>query len=290
MTNPIISQSLKQQLQIIRNYPFAASIIFTICLLTPLFSHTGHEIVHGLVYLFVVWLGAFVTDVVVNMWPKPAVGYPVKEPVKKEALTILICTLLGITGLSIRFFCDWQHLNHGTRLAVLPLFLFVFPVVLAIIYLFVYKYKPKELGINFRYWYLPLIIHVIVGAASLLVVPERSHWKDALQQMGLTSLLFTGIVTAALPEEFLRMLLQTRLGLLFRNAGTGFIAATMLWAFMHVPILGQHYKTEGPWPAFSGAITIMPAGFLWGYITHRTKSVIPAVLIHGLNLWGLQNF
>jgi membrane protease YdiL (CAAX protease family) len=35
---------------------------------------------------------------------------------------------------------------------------------------------------------------------------------------------------------------------------------------------------------------MMPIGFLWGYLTHRTKSLLPAVLVHGLNFWGLQNF
>jgi membrane protease YdiL (CAAX protease family) len=33
----------------------------------------------------------------------------------------------------------------------------------------------------------------------------------------------------------------------------------------------------------------MPLGFLWGYITHRTKSLFPSIVIHALNLWGLQN-
>jgi len=30
-------------------------------------------------------------------------------------------------------------------------------------------------------------------------------------------------------------------------------------------------------------------GLLWGYMTHRTKSLLPAVLVHGFNLWGLHN-
>ena len=39
-----------------------------------------------------------------------------------------------------------------------------------------------------------------------------------------------------------------------------------------------------------GAVRIVPLGLMWGYITYRTKSLLPATLVHGLNVWGLQNF
>jgi Type II CAAX prenyl endopeptidase Rce1-like len=42
--------------------------------------------------------------------------------------------------------------------------------------------------------------------------------------------------------------------------------------------------------AMLGVINIVPLGLLWGYLTHRTGSFLPSMLLHGLNFWGLQNF
>jgi hypothetical protein len=38
------------------------------------------------------------------------------------------------------------------------------------------------------------------------------------------------------------------------------------------------------------SVRIIPIGLMCGYLTHRTKSIIPSVLVHGSNFWGLQNF
>ena len=38
-----------------------------------------------------------------------------------------------------------------------------------------------------------------------------------------------------------------------------------------------------------GVLDIVPLGLLWGYLTHRTGSLVPAVLLHLTNFWGLQN-
>jgi membrane protease YdiL (CAAX protease family) len=130
---------------------------------------------------------------------------------------------------------------------------------------------------------------LIVGCITLAVTPEKSHWHSVIRAWGLMGLLLTGIVEAALPEEFVRMLLQTRLGSTLKNKGLGFVLATFLWASMHIPI-GFRDSKAGPWHVIAGAWVIMPMGFLWGYITHRTKSLFPSILMHGLNLWGLQNF
>jgi membrane protease YdiL (CAAX protease family) len=43
------------------------------------------------------------------------------------------------------------------------------------------------------------------------------------------------------------------------------------------------------WQAMISPWDIIPIGLLWGYITWRTKSLFPSVVVHGFNLWGLQN-
>ena len=183
----------------------------------------------------------------------------------------------------------WSALHGLPRIATGSLIVFAYPVTLTLVYLLGFRYRPSQLGVNLHYWYLPLFIHLIVGGISLVVAPGKSHWHAAFAQMGALNLLFTGIICAALSEEFLRMLLQTRLGEGIHNKGLGFVLATFIWAALHLPVTAQ-----GSWSAFrhllfGGMWTIMPIGFLWGYMTHRAKSLLPAVLVHGLNLWGLQN-
>ena len=42
--------------------------------------------------------------------------------------------------------------------------------------------------------------------------------------------------------------------------------------------------------SFIYAIRIIPIGLLWGFLSWRTRSWLPALVAHGFNLWGLQNF
>jgi len=286
-----ISISFKNHLRLLRSYPLATGIIILICIIILAASGSAHDLIHRIAYIIAMWLCCFVTDVVVTAAPQAATGFPIKKPLKKEVLFISVCTILAAIGLSLRFLSgDWQHVGSPLRLTVMVLLLFIFPIVLAIVYLFVYKYKPRELGINLHYWYLPVFIHLIVGATTLIFAPESSHWRAMYHELGILNMLFTGVISAALSEEFSRMLLQTRLGAALANPALGFVFASIIWALLHVPNFGQDFRKDGIWPAFLAAIQIMPVGFMWGYLTHRTKSLFPAVMVHGLNLWGLQNF
>ena len=84
------------------------------------------------------------------------------------------------------------------------------------------------------------------------------------------------------------MALQTRVGAYLRNPAVGWFFATLVWAFLHSP---KWYADGGDlYEALMGAVRIVPLGLMWGYITYRTKSLLPATLVHGLNVWGLQNF
>jgi len=284
-----IIAALRQHLRIARAYPAAMLLVLGSFVLVIYYGHVEHRMAHAAGYLVAVWLGAFVTDIVVELNPRQAIGFPIRHPPWKEVAVILACVSLALVFLAIRFSSVWKELHGLSRLAVIPLIVFVYPIALVLLYLLVFRYRPSQLGINFHYWYLPLFIHLIVGGITLAVAPDKSHWHAAVREYGVVNLLFTGIVCAALSEEFLRMLLQTRLGAALRSKGVGFVLATFIWAAMHLPVTAQ-----GSWPEFrhllfGGMWTIMPIGFLWGYMTHRTKSLLPAVLVHGLNLWGLQN-
>jgi membrane protease YdiL (CAAX protease family) len=157
---------------------------------------------------------------------------------------------------------------------------------LACIYLFAYRYRLTDLGVNFRYWYVALLIHVVFGMITLTLAPEKSHWHAVFHTYGIVD----GVLTAAIPEEFLRMLLMTRLGAVFSNKGMGLFVATFLWASLHIPVFWSGVPQWSFWRALISPWGIIPIGLLWGYITHRTRSLVPSVLLHGFNLWGLQNF
>jgi membrane protease YdiL (CAAX protease family) len=241
-------------------------------------------------YLFAVWLSAFFTDFIVLIRPEPAVGFPFKEFALQEALVIVAFTLLAFVPLSIRFSKLWPLPSVVERLAfVVALCFFTFSIGLACVYLFWYRYRPSQLGFNFHYWYLPLLIHSVFGGITLVVAPEKSHWRSFFYSLGFWGVLGVGIFEAALPEEFLRMLLQTRLAKVLRYRGLGFFVATFLWASLHVPMLWSQNPQWTFWRAVCAPWKMIPIGLLWGYVTHRTKSLLPAILLHGFNLWGLQN-
>lgn len=285
-----LAQSARQQLHIIRTYPAAIAIALASALCVLYCGHLTHRTAHAIAYLIAVWLCAFATDFVVNLHPSPAIGFPLHRSSAQESAVILICTALGQVFLFIRFSAQWNVIQGFPKYALISLIVFTLPIVLAFIYLFFYRYKPSELGINLRFWYLPLLLHLLWGGIAIMTARDTVLWHSYIQQNGIVGTLITLVVNAALAEEFTRMLLQTRLGDLFHNKGMGFVTATLLWACMHIPTSYPHTK-DGTVPLlfFIKLATLIPHGLLWGYMTHRTKSLLPAVLVHGFNLWGLQN-
>jgi len=241
-------------------------------------------------YLFAVWLSAFLADLIVAIKPEPAIGFPIKESKVQEALVVIGFTLLAFVPLSIRFSKMWPLPSRVERLAFgVGFCFFTFFIGLACVYLLWYRYRPSQLGLNLRYWYLPLLIHSVFGVITLVVAPEKSHWQSFFHGSGFWGVLTVGVFEAALPEEFMRKLLQTRLERVLRYPGLGFFAATFVWAYLHVPMLWSLNPQWTFWRAVWAPWAFIPIGLLWGYLTHRTKSLLPAVLLHGFNLWGLQN-
>jgi len=281
-----------RQYGIVRSYPIAALIVLAACVRVIDLGARTNQIPHAIGYIAAIWLGVFVTDFVTSS-SQAAVGFPIHHSVGTEAAVILGFTALGFCGLFLRFRGPWAGpvgLPPIERGIFLVLMMFVFPIGLALLYLFGYRYKLRELGITMKRWYLGPVVVGLIGTMAFVVAPGGILWKKLIHSWGLWWLLWIGFVEAALSEEFTRMLLQTRLGAAFRSTGMGFVTATFLWACLHIPEF-HAANLHGTWlSAFLSTLQIMPIGFLWGYLTHRTKSLLPAVLVHGLNFWGLQNF
>lgn len=83
------------------------------------------------------------------------------------------------------------------------------------------------------------------------------------------------------------MTLQTRIAALTKNAALGWLLASLPWTVLHVPAwIGSGDSLPG---ALGGALRIVPIGLVWRFLTWRTGRLVPALIAHELNIFGLQN-
>jgi membrane protease YdiL (CAAX protease family) len=266
-------------------------LTFVLVLLTAgvVLWHAGLEEhrMKALAYLVALGLCIFITDLFA-LWKTNAPAPPVRAP-RRETLIVLGSAALGFLTLSARFvFFDWPALPGPVKLAIIPFFAFVFPIALALIMLWL-KYKPRELGFQWRassFVFLPVLC--ITAGTAYLIAPQDLTLPALWASEGLWGMLFDGFILAALSEEFLRLLMQTRMAVVLKNTGIAWFIAAVIWSVMHLPkwIGDGGSISEG----LMGSLHIVPLGLMWGYMTHRTKSIFPAILVHGMNVWGLQNF
>ena len=216
---------------------------------------------------------------------------PVRRP-KLELATAAGCLVFSLC---------WLCLHFSPTSSAVPATLFaklfrvagalvVFNIPIAIVDLFALGYRFGDLGFRFAVrglWAVPLILLSFFGLSYLsgasftiggVIREEGSIWQALL----------VVIFVAAMPEEFFRMTWQTRLGAVTGNDAAGWFLTAFFWAFMHAPIF---HHGEPTWtPALVNCLNLVPLGLLWGYVLHRTGSLIPSLILHMFNLSGLQNF
>ena len=135
---------------------------------------------------------------------------------------------------------------------------------------------------------LGVIIWGMTGLFAYVFYESGIIWEKGLKEIGgFVGLIFTGIINAALFEEFSRFVIQSRFEKIFKTSGINILFATTIWAFMHFPM--AYYQGGEISSTLKYCLQIIPIGFIWGYLTQRTKSILPSVIAHGLNLWGFQN-
>jgi membrane protease YdiL (CAAX protease family) len=272
----------------VKSNPVTVLLIVLSSLIVLYVGHRHGAMTQAIAYLFVMWLCSFVIDLYALQRP-PKNDFEVRDP-KRETMYFVLC-LIGF--LLFAFFrasgvLDWDHTQGFIKLGVATLIVFVYPIALAVIFLLL-KYKPSDLGIRFQGLLIALPIIALCALTNRLVSPKSLTWDSLLAESGgIVGALLSGFILAGLSEEFFRVIGQTRLGALFNNKGLGWFLTTVIWALFHIPMwyVQAHDLTE----ALLGAMRIIPLGLMWGYLTHRTKSILPSVLVHGMNVWGLQNF
>lgn len=284
----MLLSAIKLQVQAVKNHLFVFLLILATagCAIYTGYRHS--TLLQSLAYLPVMWLCMLITDIYALRMPGKK-DLIVRKP-KQEATLFIINICLALLFFYIRFSpaVGWNTLPGFAKLATMPLLLCLFPVLLAVVLLFM-KYKLQDLGLRLHGWPLAILIALVMAVTNRLVTPESLTWKAALEESGsIPNLLFTGFITAALAEEFFRVIGQTRLGAVMHNRGMGWYITSVLWAFMHLP---KWYHDGGALlESILSSLRIVPLGLMWGYMTHRTKSFVPAMLVHGSNFWGLQNF
>lgn len=216
----------------------------------------------------------------------------IKEP-KKELAIAIIFAVLGMLFLALNYLLRSNIISDKMFLKI-PIgignLLFATPIGI-LIYLLYKRYKPNKLGITTQpivSILLGLIIWGLTGLFAYFFYPEGMRWSKAYQELGgIIGIILQGVIGAALFEEFSRFVIQSRFEKIFKTNGINILFATTIWAFMHFPV--TFFKGADLTGTLVYCIQIIPLGVIWGYLTQRTKSIVPATLAHGINLWGIQN-
>jgi membrane protease YdiL (CAAX protease family) len=251
--------------------------------------YTG-TLAHLAGYLVAMLLCVFIVEYFHTSRPQRST-LPIKNSQREFAVLATIIALQYVVSI-FRFivFSDFQSVHPGIRLSLFILMILViYPVALIIYFFFLKKYRPSELGLRFDWRVaVSVILIAIIGSISFLVAPEKIRFAEFFGKMGLLQMIVLGFFSAAIPEEFMRIILQTRLGKVLNNRALGWFITGVIWAGVHIPNFYSQDKEMSS--ACIAALQILPLGLLWGYMTYRFKSIWPSVIIHGTNLWGLQNF
>jgi len=280
---------LNHQIEKIKRNRVTFLLIVLTAIGTLIVGYLADRLFKSIALLTAMWLCSIVIDMYAAR--KPAnFEITVRRP-GLETIFIILFALCMLVYLSFQFMglLKWENFGNFGRIAkLLTCLLFLFPVALAIT-MFILRYRFKELGFRFNGLLLAIPVIMITAIAGLIFFPKNFNILTFYKEIGgVKAWILELFIGAALAEEFWRYIAQTRFGALLKNNGLGWFLASALWALMHVPVLCSQGLSVGI--ALLSALHIIPIGLMWGYLTYRTKSILPSILAHGMNIWGLQNF
>ena len=246
-----------------------------------------HDLWRAVLYLAVVAASVMWIDLALARWPIMGPALPVRDA-RFEIVVLLASFVVGFLWLYARFVLEFQPAPGALRLLWLALLIgCAFNALPAIVFL-ARGYRLRDLGLRLAgLRIVPLIIAMFAGAA-LLFSPATTTWQMAMTETGgsVGALVLTAL-SASVPEEFFRFVWQTRVGALLRNPAAGWLVASLLWATLHAP--KNWSDSHSLMSTTMAVVNIVPIGLLWGYLTHRSRSMLPSIALHATNLWGLQN-
>jgi len=271
---------------LVRNHPFISAILGCIVV-----AVLGASIPHGnakqsLAYLTAVTLSVVVIDVMCLRGQARPAQIPVRDS-GLESLVLIVCWVTALAFLTCRFVFNYRPTGVGLRLAWIVIGLGTVFAVIPALFLLGRRYWPADLGLRFPGVVVALPVLAIFATITFFFSRHSITWSRALEESGSPMGLAQTAISACVPEEFFRTAWQTRVGTWLKNPATGWLTGSIAWAALHGPIAYSHSHSLAE--STLGVMNIVPLGLLWGYLTHRTGSFLPSMLLHGLNFWGLQN-
>jgi membrane protease YdiL (CAAX protease family) len=268
-------------------HPIVSGTIVVIGLTILVNACLQGDTLRAVVYLGSVLVGVALIEVVLVRWPAADAPVPVRNAAGELAVAAA-CFVAGFVWLYARFVVQSRPPPGIARLVWGAWLIgFVFNGALALV-LLVRRYRLSELGLRITgLAAAPLVVGVFASAAWLF---GHSHitWAMLVEESGGSTWTVIGTaLLAAVPEEFFRFVWQTRAGAWLKNPAAGWLIAAIPWAVLHAP--KDWDDSHALATTVMGVINILPIGLLWGYLTHRTRSLLPSVLLHATNVWGLQN-
>lgn len=285
-----MNSTLSFPFQKLKRHKFSIAIVLLINFATLYQFVLCDQVLHGIGYF--VFFFCAIGIIHVSTSKVKASHRRINNP-GKEFFAILVFMIIGTAILFLNFYLNAQDIKLGGILRIpliLSMLTFTFPVGITI-YLWVKKYRLPDFGFKLKPLYMLIIGIIIWGITGLfawMFYPEGILWSRAMEEMGgIIGIILQGVIGAALAEELWRYLVQTRLNILINQPVWSILIASTLWSLMHIPV--TFFKTESIISTLGYCLQIIPLGIVWGYLTHRTMSIIPSIIVHGLNLWGFQN-
>ena len=246
-----------------------------------------HDAGRAVLYIVVLGLSIALVDVVLARWPVSDGRVGVRSAGLETGM-LAGSFLLGFAWLYARFVRDYRPAPGPLRLVWLALLIGCVFQALPAAVLFLRRYRLPDLGLSARGVQAAPVIMAVFAAAALTLSPSTTTWKAIVEESGGSTLAVIGTaLLAAVPEEFFRFAWQTRMGAWIEQPAVGWLVASLVWALLHAPKDWDESHSIGS--TVMGVLDIVPLGLLWGYLTHRTRSILPSILLHATNIWGLQN-
>lgn len=208
----------------------------------------------------------------------------------RETAVVLLCYAVAFLLSAYRFLYrpDMAAMGLVPRLLLLVLVAgFIHALFPFVYFKWIRGHALDQLGWRTSGWQAGIAVAVVFGLTAVLLRPDGLQFRSVAENEGWAAFITLGLFTAALPEETMRFYAQTRLEALTGSFRVAWMVTALLWALMHLPLF--YSQADALLPAVMNVLALLPLGLLWGYMTRRFSAVVPAVLMHATNLWGLQN-
>ena len=270
-----------------RRHPLVTGVVGAIATSILVRAYDAGDLGRAVAYLIVIAVSVATVDLLVGRSVDPGRA-PAVRGAALETSVLLVSFAGGAAWLYARFVAGYQPAPGLLRLVWLALLIACVFNALPALFLIARRYRLSDLGVRWSGMAAFPVVLAIFASASFVLFPGAVTWKGIVAETGgsWSAILGTALL-AAVPEEFFRFAWQTRVGAWLTRPAAGWLVASIAWALLHGP--KDWNESHSVADTVMGMVDILPLGLLWGYLTRRSRSMLPSVLLHLTNVWGLQN-